>query len=100
MHPLHLAVPPRMGPIEPPGDVLAALRAATHDAHLRLETDLALTDAGLGLARYRAVLARFFGFWRSWEDVVAAMLPEPGFLAPRRRGALVERDLRALGLGE
>jgi heme oxygenase len=74
------------------------LRAETRDDHDRLEDGLGLTDPDLNLARYRAVLARFFGFWAGWEPRVSAELSDEAFLLPRRRLHLLRDDLRALGI--
>jgi heme oxygenase (biliverdin-IX-beta and delta-forming) len=81
-------------------DLLHLLRTATRPAHDRIETMLALTEPSLDGARYRAVLARFLGFWLGWEPRVAAALDDPLFFAPRRRAHLLRRDLDALGLPE
>ena len=85
----------RPSPALPP--VIERLRAETRPQHDRLEALLALTGPDLTCRRYVAVLERFFGFWASWEPVVAAALGEPGFLAPRCRTGLLVRDLSRLG---
>ena len=74
------------------------LRDGTRVEHDRLEDGLRLTDPALTLERYRAVLARFHGFWAGWEPRVAAALADDAFLAPRRRLGLLRHDLRALGV--
>ncbi|HEY8612583.1 MAG TPA: biliverdin-producing heme oxygenase [Roseomonas sp.] len=78
------------------GSLRARLRAATQPDHDRLEDGLRLTDPGLTPERYRAVLARFHGFWAGWEPRVAGELSDDAFLAPRRRLHLLRDDLRAL----
>lgn len=73
------------------------LRRETADAHARLETGLRLTDPGLSLDRYRAVLEGFYTFLRPWERRVEAALGDPDFTRPRRRAHLLADDLAALG---
>ncbi len=80
------------------GLVLAELRAATRPAHDQLEQTLDLAEASVTLAGYRAVLARFHGFWRSWQPLAASLLQNDALTQPRRRLHLLEADLAALGL--
>lgn len=75
------------------------LRHDTRQAHKRLEERLDLLDPYLTLARYADVLERFLGFYRPWEARLAGLLDDPDFFEPRRRVALIESDLVALGRG-
>lgn len=84
-----------MEPIIP--DICDRLRADTADAHERLEQDLGLLQPPLSRARFARLLQRFHAFHRAWEPAVAARLADPAFFEPRRRLALLEADLAALG---
>ena len=93
------ALSPR--PMTPPAaesPALAALRAATAEAHQRLEDAVDIGRAAADPARYRELLARFLGFYRPLEAALAhAEIPglDP---AARRKTPWLEADLRALGL--
>lgn len=77
--------------------VHAALRAGTREAHERLELRLGLLDGPPSKARFVRALQGFHAFHRAWEPRAAATVGDPAFLEPRRRTAVVRRDLAALG---
>ncbi|MBS0298043.1 MAG: biliverdin-producing heme oxygenase [Proteobacteria bacterium] len=77
--------------------ILASLRTATGSAHRRLEDGLALLDPPLERERFARTLVGFHAFHRAWEPLVERLTGEAAFLAPRRRLALLEADLAALG---
>jgi heme oxygenase len=80
-------------------DICLRLREETADAHARLERDLDLLAEPLARGRFIAVLQGFHAFHQSWEPAMAAGLRDPAFFDPRRRLALLEADLAALGCG-
>jgi heme oxygenase len=82
------------------GDALAHLRAVTGPAHHALAGGLGLLNENLRLDPYKALLARFYGFWKGWEPQIAGLLQNDGFLTPRRRLHLLTADLTALGVSK
>jgi heme oxygenase len=84
------------GPAE--GVVLAYVREATRQAHLKIEGSLGLMGDTLTLRDYAGVLSRLYSFWRVWEPQMASLLEDEDFLAPRRRRHLLAEDLAALGM--
>jgi heme oxygenase len=78
--------------------LLLRLREETRPAHHRLEAELDLLSDGLTLERYGAVLAHFHWFLRTWEPLVARLLADDAFFEPRRKLALLQRDMGALNL--
>ena len=74
------------------------LRFATGKAHETLEGSLDLLRQPPDRDYFVRLLVRFHGFHRIWESAVARQLPDP--VMPRRRLALIEQDLRALGINE
>lgn len=80
--------------------ILDSLRQRTRPHHERAERTLAIMDAGLERAAYRETLAALHGFYLPMEARLAAVPALPLDLAPRRKAALLARDLRALGLGD
>ena len=77
----------------------ARLRHATREAHLRLETDLAIVDRIGERREVTLVLARFYGFFGPLEDGIARVLGTASMEGRRRLGDLAA-DLRTLGLGD
>ena len=77
--------------------LLQRLREETRSAHEAIERDLDDLRAHSSMDRYRVLLARFFGFYADWEPNVAASLADENFFAPRRKTALLQRDLVSLG---
>lgn len=76
------------------------MRAATREAHERLETALDLMREPLERERFVGVLGRFHGLHAAWEPAVAAR-PEMGALMEgRSRLAHLRADLTALGLSD
>lgn len=78
--------------------LLSRLKSETRDAHERIEQDLDLLSDRLTIRRYGAVLAGFHAFLRAWEPRIAAALGDDAFFEPRRKLALVDADLRAVGV--
>jgi len=82
------------------GGVLEVMRDRTRETHARLEARLLLLDPALDMARYRAVLAAFYGYHASLEPRLWSV---PGLerlglhAAERRKAPLLERDLLLLG---
>ena len=74
------------------------LRAATRDAHERLETALDLLAPPLERVRFLHVLTRFHGLHAAWEPAVLARSDLAPVMAGRSRLAHLEADLRALGM--
>ena len=87
LHDHHLSIPLR-----------DRLRCATGKAHEALEGSLDLLRQPPERDYFVRLLVRFHGFHRIWESAVARQLPDP--VMPRRRLALIEQDLRALGINE
>lgn len=87
------ATPPAVG-------FLARLKAQTRREHAAIEGTLGLTDPALTLAAYRQRVAQFYGYFKPLEARFAARgAPDwPIDLAPRRKLALLDADLRSLGL--
>lgn len=81
-------------------EFLHRLRSETAAAHARLERDLRLTKARIDEERIRRFLTRFYGFYRAWEPWIEASPIDSAFFEPRRKLALVRRDLVALGVDE
>jgi heme oxygenase len=79
-------------------DVLQRLKIETAPAHSRIEAALDLESMARSREAYRAVLARFYGFHKVWEPAAEQASHEPEFLAARRKTALLEQDLLALGM--
>lgn len=77
--------------------MLERLRSATQADHGALEDGLALLRAPLSHARFVQVLRGFHAFHSVWEPRVAGLIDDEPLLAPRRRLALLQRDLLALG---
>ena len=73
------------------------LRRATQPAHRRLEAALALLDEPVSPTRILGILQRFYGFHAVWEPALESAVPAT-FLLPRRKLALLEQDLRILGM--
>ena len=76
--------------------ILPALRAATSEAHQKLEDAIAIDRRLADPARYRQILEIFLGFYRPLErDLVVP----PGLDTDERlKTSWLEADLRALGL--
>jgi heme oxygenase len=79
--------------------ILDLLRERTRASHDRAEETLPLMDPALDRARYREILAGFWGFHAALEPRLRAVaeLDELGLDARRRKLPLLERDLRDLG---
>ena len=77
--------------------LLDRLRSATRTAHVALEESLALLDTPLSRERFADALAGFHAFHLVWEPQVAGLVDDRALFDPRRRLALLERDLERLG---
>ena len=86
----------------PPVDILAALRAATSQAHQQLEASIQIEACVADRGRYARLLRSFYGFYRPLEDRLFAL---DGWtrcgvdLPSRRKAPWLTADLQALGLG-
>ncbi|MGI4787531.1 MAG: biliverdin-producing heme oxygenase [Janthinobacterium lividum] len=95
---------PLLTSLIPPVLLLPALREGTHHLHERLESRLDLTAHLTSPSDYLTLLKRFYGFYAPLENALAA----PKYAAAwadlgiafeeRRKAALLESDLSALGL--
>jgi heme oxygenase len=78
--------------------ILDLLRERTRASHERAEESLPLLDPALDPARYREILAGFWGFHAALEPRLMDAARRLGLDAQaRRKLPLLERDLRALG---
>jgi heme oxygenase len=80
--------------------VLDRLRAATRDAHDRIEKELNWRHRVASLEGYRTLLARWWGFHAAVEprfEEVFSRAGQTAFFAPRRKLPLLQRDLHYLG---
>ncbi len=80
------------------GPLHLLLRQATAPAHVALEHELDWAPRVATREGYRSLLARLYGFHRSWEPAIGAALSDGAFFDARRRVAALARDLAFLGL--
>jgi heme oxygenase (biliverdin-IX-beta and delta-forming) len=80
--------------------LLDRLKHETRFAHDRIERSLDLERRIGSLASYRELLARFYGFHSVWEPAAESIIADPGLFQGRRKAQHLEKDLRALGMGE
>lgn len=80
-------------------DLRDRLREATQPAHQRLEAALGLLDEPVSPRRIVRTLLGFHGFHVVWESALESVLPAR-ITGPRLKLALLERDLRRLGVPE
>lgn len=83
------------------GPMHRRLREATGALHRRIEAELDVLAPDLTIERYRRILETFHGYYEPLErriaDAIAATAEPPSF-AVLSRGALLRRDLAALGV--
>lgn len=72
------------------------LKAETSAIHERLDKSLGLGRGDLPLQDYLAILVAFRGFLAWFEPAVETALGEADFTGPRRKLALIDRDLLAM----
>ena len=80
--------------------LLSRLRAETREQHDAIEQTLQLMDDDLSAATYLHRLEKFYGFYKPLEErLLSTGGPLKAWLAvkPRRKTALLEADLEALG---
>jgi heme oxygenase len=72
----------------------------THATHVGLERALDLLNPAIKLADYRALLARFYGYYLPLESAMSVALAgsKPELAAGRWKCAALAEDLRALGM--
>lgn len=78
--------------------LFARLRSETRAAHDAIERDLDWERRVSTIDGYRQLLARFYGFHRTWEPAIAASIDDESFVGPRRKLPLLEADLLHLGM--
>jgi len=78
--------------------LLERLKSQTRPAHDAIEAALDLERMTASPREYRATLERFYGFHAAFEPEAGALIRDEAFFAPRRKTALLARDLEALGL--
>ncbi len=81
-------------------DLFTCLRAATAQAHTRLESSLNLLEQPLARDRFVAVLKRFYGFHAAWEQSLVRFPEIRAAMRTRVKTLHLERDLLALGIGD
>jgi heme oxygenase len=80
--------------------LLVRLKAETRIAHDRIERSMDLDRRIASPQGYRALLARFYGFHSTWEPAAEPIVADPTLFRPRRKTDLLDKDLKALGMGE
>ncbi len=76
---------------------MAKLRAATRDQHESLEHDFKIGEQLGSISGLRALLARWYGFYLPFEDMLAACPGVQSFAAGRSKTPWLRADLEALG---
>jgi heme oxygenase len=90
----------------PPPSIIGHLRAQTHYLHERLEMRLSMKSQLISIDNYRNMLSRFYGIYAPMEsvlgatDLIAAWVDIGIDFNERRKLALIESDLEALGLSK
>ncbi|WP_181700216.1 biliverdin-producing heme oxygenase [Chthonobacter albigriseus] len=78
--------------------LLERLKAETAPLHDRVEAASALMSPELTIGRYIDILAAFQAFHAAWEPRIATLLADEALFDPRRKLALVNRDLAHFGV--
>jgi len=83
-------------------DVLVRVKRETQEHHRRLESILPIARDSFSLGDYLFVLERFLGIYRPLEARIMEIsgMPESLQLDRRRKTALLEQDLSALGVDQ
>jgi heme oxygenase (biliverdin-IX-beta and delta-forming) len=79
--------------------LLQRLKIETAKTHDRIEEAFDLEAVTRSIPAYRNLLGRLYGFHAVWEPLAEVALADPEFFRQRRKVALLETDLRDLGLG-
>ncbi len=79
--------------------IVARLKRETAASHRRIEAIVSIEARVASVESYRALIARFYGFYAAWEPQLATVLGAAVFDAKRRKIGSLRRDLRALGFG-
>jgi heme oxygenase len=79
--------------------LLERLRVETRPAHDRIEHAVDIDGSTASIHRYCSLLERFYGFYAAWEPAAGPAIADAAFFLPRCKLGLLDRDLRALGLG-
>lgn len=88
------------GSLQPRLDILQCLKAGTADIHRRIEERVPVFRSDFGLADYRVLVERFYGFWAPLERKLSqlhVLLDTELDLAGRLKSFMLERDLQILG---
>jgi heme oxygenase len=80
-------------------NLLQRLISETAEAHDRIEKAFDLEAITGSIPAYRNLLGRLYGFHAVWEPLAEVALADPEFFRQRRKVALLETDLRDLGMG-
>jgi heme oxygenase (biliverdin-IX-beta and delta-forming) len=80
-------------------NLLQHLKSETAEAHDRIEEAFDLEAITGSIPAYRDLLGRLYGFHAVWEPLAEVALGDPEFFRQRRKVALLETDLRDLGMG-
>ena len=79
-------------------NLLQRLKSETAEAHDRIEKAFDLEAITGSIPAYRNLLGRLYGFHAVWEPLAEVALADPEFFRQRRKLALLETDLRDLGM--
>jgi heme oxygenase len=77
------------------------LKHSTREQHAAIERGLNVQRPDFSRASYCALLRKFYGYYSPWERLCGPLIDEvkAGFMAPRRKSPLMEKDLIFLGGG-
>lgn len=94
-----IAAPPSSDGQYAHGHIMDRLKRETAGQHEQLEAQLDLLRPSFTLREYAGLLARFYGFYRPWEEAAWPILETgaPTLAVGRRKSPLLAEDLRFLG---
>ena len=79
-------------------NLLQRLKSETARAHDRIEEEINLEAITHSISAYRNLLGRLYGFHAAWEPMAEHALADAEFFRKRRKVALLQTDLRDLGM--